>query len=73
MKTTVKEIRAMLETLPDNMPVEFSPISMAWMGTSGSMRFDDMHFFNEDGQVALPSEKDVHLEVFLTEDEREHV
>ena len=67
MKRTVKEIRAMLETLPDNLPVEFSPISMAWLGTSGVMRFDDLQFWTETGEHALPSEA-ASVEIYLTEE-----
>lgn len=68
MKHTVKEIRAMLEMLPDEMSVEFVPITMAYTGCVKPLRFGEIFFYNEAGQHAIPSEKDARLVVHLNEE-----
>lgn len=68
MKQTVKEIRAMIELLPDEMIVEFCPITLAFTGTEHPLRFGEMFFYNEEGNHAMPSEKDARLVVHLTEE-----
>jgi hypothetical protein len=71
MKVTVKEIRALLEGLPDDLPVEFSPISMAWLGASKPMRFDEIHFYNAEGGHAMPNDEGAYLDIHLVEDQHE--
>lgn len=50
MKVTVQEIRNMLHGLPPEMEVSFSPISSAWLGTSGPMRADNVAIYTAEGQ-----------------------
>ncbi len=64
---TVGEIRALLHGLPDNLPVQFSPISMAWLGTSGAMRVSDRHVF-ADGEFAQPDDEGAELTIYITEE-----
>jgi hypothetical protein len=68
MKTTVHDLRAMLATLPADMPVEFSPISDAWLGTAGPMRWYDFHFFDGAGGKAMPTDEDARMVVYIAED-----
>ncbi len=69
MKTTVKEIRAILEGLPGDLPVSFYPITDAWLGLSNPLRFDEINFYTEDdGDFVLPSEPGAYAQVYLKED-----
>ena len=67
MKRTVKEIRAMLEMFPDNMPVEFYPISDAWSGAVDPLRFAEIHFYDQQGNAVMPSDKNAQMTVHLME------
>lgn len=69
MATTVGEIKAALRHLPDDMTVEFTPISMAWLGTSGLMRFgNEIHFYTAEGGSAAPYDPGAHCHVHLFEE-----
>lgn len=57
----------MLECLPDNMPVEFAPITSAYLGASNPLRVSDMAFY-KDLDHALPSEEGAHLTIYISED-----
>lgn len=70
-RTTVKEIRAMLECLPDDLPVEFAPITSAFLGCNHPLRFGEMNFYDDDGHQAMPTDEGAHLSVYLMEDDRE--
>ena len=72
-KITVKEIRAMLDTLPDDMPVQFNPVTAAFLGTTEPLRFDDIYFYNGDGDLALPSDEDAHLVIYVSEGEKTEI
>lgn len=68
MKTTVIELRALLEGLPDDLPVEFVPITAAFLGTEFQLRVLDVHVFDERGAFALPSAPDARLTIQVAED-----
>tara|TARA_Y100000310_G_scaffold67277_1_gene62592 strand:+ start:29751 stop:29981 length:231 start_codon:yes stop_codon:yes gene_type:complete len=70
IRRTVKEIKVVLDLLPDDMPVEIQPITDAWLGTSNKMRIGDINFYNaDDTDIALPSEKDAHAVLYIYEDD----
>lgn len=71
MKRTVRDLMCILQTLPPDMPVQFGIISGAWHGTCNPMRVSDAHFYNEDGDGALPLDKDAELHLFISEDKYE--
>ena len=54
LSVTVAELRTMLYGLPADMPVEFSIISRAWLGTEGAMRAGIERSFYSDGGFAEP-------------------
>lgn len=49
MKKTAGEIRELIKDIPDDMPVDFSPITSAWLGTMGAMRAKEIHIYTHDG------------------------
>jgi hypothetical protein len=66
---TVGEIKAALRHLPDAMPVSFSPITSAWLGTSGPMRFgNEINFYTNEGESAAPYDPGARCSIFLFED-----
>ena len=67
MKVTVIEIKAMLDTLPDNMEVEFIPITPAYTGCMGALRVADINFF-KDMKHSLPSVKGTTAAIYLHEE-----
>lgn len=67
MKPTVKEIRAMLDLLPDNMLVEFSPITSAYLGASHPLRVSDISFY-KGMDFALPSDVGATATIYIQED-----
>lgn len=67
MKKTVIELRAMLAGLPDDMPIEFSVISSAWLGTADPMRVDDVSIFS-DLKFALPTDDGARGVIYISED-----
>lgn len=75
---TVGQIKAALRHLPDTMPVEFAPITMAWLGTMGKMRWgEELNFYTDAGDHAKPYDPGAHCHVFLFEEpeatgEQEH-
>jgi hypothetical protein len=68
MRKTVKDIMQILQTLPPDLPVEFEPISGAWMGTFNPMRVDDFHFYNDEGDGVLPLDKGARMVIHISED-----
>jgi hypothetical protein len=46
---TPRELIALLQTLPPEVPLELQPISMAWLGTSAPIRAGDVQMFTADG------------------------
>jgi hypothetical protein len=68
-RVTVGQIRRSLQHLPDDMPVEFAPITMAWLGTSGKMRFGaELNFYTKDGDAAKPYDPGAYCHVYLFEE-----
>jgi len=69
-KITVKEIKAQLDMLPDDMVVSFTPVSGAWLGTEFPMRFGGTSFFKDGGEdLALPSDDGAYCTIYLHEDD----
>ena len=68
MKVTVIQIRAALAGLPDDMVVEFVPITGAYMGASNPLRFSDINVYTEDGcSFALPGDEGAVAAIHLVE------
>ncbi len=68
-RVTVGQIRRTLQYLPDDMPVEFNPITMAWLGCMGKMRFGaELNFYNDDGNGAKPYDPGAHCVIYLFEE-----
>lgn len=67
MHKTVGEIRALLFGLPDDLPVQFTPISMAWTGTAGAMRVSDRHVF-ANMEFAQPDDEGAELTIYIAEE-----
>lgn len=72
MKTTVIELRAMLDGLPDNLPIQFEPITGAYMGASHPLVAKDISFFSG-LKLALPSDAGAHGVIYIHEDERQEL
>jgi hypothetical protein len=68
VKITAIELMGLIATLPPEMPIEFSPISMAWLGTSGSMRADNIAFYTESGASALPTDPGARAVIQIVEE-----
>ena len=69
MAVTVGEIKAAMRHLPDSMEVSFTPITMAWLGTSGAMRFgNEVNFYTDAGDEAAPYDPGARLCVHLFEE-----
>jgi hypothetical protein len=65
---TAGEIRSLLENVPDHMPVEFSPITMAWLGGSEPLRVHkDCGIFTSKGDEGTVEQPDTHLVIYLHE------
>lgn len=70
MKKTVIELRAMLAGLPDDMPVEFSPITAAYMGANHPLRVSDMSLYDAEGHnFALPDQDGAKVTIYISEDD----
>lgn len=68
MKRTVKDIKEMLDTLPDDLPVEFMPVTDAWLGVPHPLHVSEIHFWDREGEEAvLPSDEGAHAEIYLRE------
>lgn len=68
---TVIELKAMLDTLPDDMKIEFSPITSAFLGTMGPLEADHINFFGA-GRMAplvVPSADGAYGVIYLYEGE----
>lgn len=46
---TIGELRELIKDLPDHMPVNFSPITNAWLGSSDPIYARSFHIFTHDG------------------------
>jgi len=46
---TAGDFRKLIEHIPDDMEIEFSPVSMAWLGTTAPMRATEISIFTHDG------------------------
>lgn len=68
LRMSVLKIKQLLDTLPDELEVEFSPISGAWLGTMHPMRAKDIAFYNSAGDACLPSDPDAHAVIDLHEE-----
>ena len=68
-KTTVLELRNMLHGLPDDLPVEFSVISGAWLGTIGPMVAYDSAHFDRAGQTVAPDGDGAAMTIYIHEAE----
>lgn len=68
---TVGEIRALIAGLPDDMPIEFAPITDAWLGTSNPMRWGRLYFYSHRGDAVPPYFPRAHCEVHLFEEREE--
>ena len=68
-RTTVKEIKQMLDMMPDEMEVQFTPITGAFTGTMDPMRVEDFYFYDHDGSKGvMPSAPGAVMHVHLVED-----
>ena len=67
MKFTVIELKAMLHGLPDNLPVQFQPITSAYLGANHPLRVSDTHVY-KDLEHAMPGEKGAELTIYISED-----
>jgi hypothetical protein len=66
---TVGDIKAALRHLPDAMPVEFSPITSAFLGTMNPMRFgNELNFYNDTGDEARAYDPGAHCSIYLFEE-----
>ncbi len=69
---TVGEIKALIAGLPDDMPIEFTPITDAWLGTSNPMRWGRLYFYDAEGwEQAKPYAPGAQCHVHLMEDREE--
>lgn len=68
MKATVIELRALLEGLPDDLPVEFVPITEAFLGTEHQLRVLEAHVFDREGEFTVPSAEGARLALHIAED-----
>ncbi|MEM7209599.1 MAG: hypothetical protein AAF434_17400 [Pseudomonadota bacterium] len=66
-KVTVGEIRSMLHGLPDSLPVEFSPITSAFLGCEAPLRVYDISFY-EDLEHAQPDDENAYACIYIRED-----
>lgn len=69
-RTTVFELKQLLELMPDDMAVSFSPIGGGFSGTFKPLRVEDFFFWTPNGDSCLPTDPKASLNIFLTEDER---
>ena len=78
---TVIELKAMLDCLPDDMPVEFTPITSAFLGTMGPLEARSISFFGPTrmSPLVVPSADGAKAVIYLHEgperevyDEPEH-
>jgi len=70
MKTTVGQLRAALYGLPDDLPVQFDPITEAWLGTMKPMRAKEFCFYDGNGNLTQPDGEGAELHIYLYEDRR---
>ena len=69
MAVTVGEIKAALRHLPDTMTVSFMPITQAWLGTMGAMRFgNEVNFYTDAGDEAAPYDPGARCSIYLFEE-----
>ena len=69
MAITVGEIRATLQHLPDDMTVEITPITSAWLGTMHPMRLAKQpYFYDSKGEIAKPYDPGARMVVYIYED-----
>lgn len=45
---TVKDLRKLIKGLPSNMPIDFAPITMAWLGSSNSIYAREIEIYTHD-------------------------
>lgn len=46
---TVGDLRKLIADLPDHMPIDFSPITNAWLGSSDPIYARTIHIYSHDG------------------------
>ena len=70
-RKTAGQLAELFGSMPANLPVEFSPITDAWLGTFGPMRiFSPPKIFSGDGRkTAKPGDEGAYMIVYLYEDE----
>ena len=52
---TAGELRELIADLPDHMPVDFAPITMAWLGSTYPIYARAIHIYSQDGWEASDS------------------
>lgn len=70
-RRTVKELKMMLDCLPDDLNIQFSPITQAYLGANHPLTLMDspFNFYNDMGELAMPSDPDAHCVIHICEDE----
>ena len=69
LATTVGGIKAVLQHLPDDMKVEITPITSAFLGCMNPMRLARQPYFYDDkGEIAKPYDPGARMVVYLYEE-----
>lgn len=71
---TAGELAGILALMPADMPVQFSPITDAWLGASHPMRIrrEMPAIYSADGcRVALPTDEGAEMYIHIFEDDTE--
>lgn len=67
---TVGDIRELLKDLPGDLPIEFSPITGAYLGANYPLRVKDIKFYAEKGwRSADPDEEGAYGTIYIWEDD----
>ena len=67
---TVGDLRKLIADLPDHMPVEFSPITNAWLGANEPMRARDIHIYDAKGwKSSTVEDPTAKVSIYLYEEE----
>lgn len=71
LRATAGELAKLFASYPESLPVQFEPITSAWLGTSGAMRVGGgvPNTYNQAGQDVMPYDPGAYLSVYLFEDD----
>lgn len=70
-RLTVGQLRAALNDLPADLPVQFTPITKAWLGSMTALRAFQIEIYNSAGADCTATDRDAEAHIYLYEEEED--